>query len=125
VKLCDVTCLQVFPGLITLRKVCNHPDLSTGGPRIFGPIGNDDADNSASAEADEYGYWKRSGKMIVVESLLKLWKKQGHKVLLFTQSRQVSLVKMKLLLLTYVFIVLKQKCLVNMLIFHEEINNVV
>ena len=27
--------------------------------------------------------------MIVVESLLKLWKEQGHKVLLFTQSRQM------------------------------------
>lgn len=27
--------------------------------------------------------------MIVVESLLKLWKSQGHKVLLFTQSRQM------------------------------------
>ena len=83
-------CLQVFPGLITLRKICNHPDLSTGGPRIFGPVGNDDVDDSAIAEADEYGYWKRSGKMIVVESLLRLWKKQGHKVLLFTQSRQVG-----------------------------------
>ena len=43
------------------------------------------------AEEDmEYGYWKRSGKMIVVESLLKIWKKQDHKVLLFTQSRQVG-----------------------------------
>jgi len=82
----------VFPGLITLRKVCNHPDLSTGGPRIFGPIGNTDTDESAIAQVDEYGYWKRSGKMMVVESLLRLWKKQGHKVLLFTQSRQVGLV---------------------------------
>ena len=26
---------QVFAGLITLRKICNHPDLSTGGPRVF------------------------------------------------------------------------------------------
>ena len=34
-------------------------------------------------------YWRRSGKMIVIESLLKLWKKQNHKVLLFTQSRQM------------------------------------
>lgn len=25
---------------------------------------------------EKYGYWKRSGKMIVIESLLKLWKKQ-------------------------------------------------
>ena len=27
--------------------------------------------------------------MIVIEALLRLWKKQGHKVLLFTQSRQM------------------------------------
>jgi len=83
----------VFPGLITLRKVCNHPDLSTGGPKIFGTVGNDETVNCADAEADEYGHWKRSGKMVVVESLLRLWKKQDHKVLLFTQSRQVSLMK--------------------------------
>lgn len=43
-------------------------------------------DESASSD---FGYWKRSGKMIVVESLLKLWKEQQHKVLLFTQSRQM------------------------------------
>jgi len=82
--------MQVFPGLITLRKICNHPDLSTGGPKVFGPIGNDKTDDINDDEDDEFGYWQRSGKMVVVESLLKLWKKQGHKVLLFTQSRQVS-----------------------------------
>jgi len=38
-----------------------------------------------------YGYWKRSGKMIVIESLLKLWKKQRHRVLLFSQSKQVRI----------------------------------
>ena len=41
-------------------------------------------------ESLEYGHWKRSGKMIVVESLLQLWKKQNHRVLLFTQSKQVG-----------------------------------
>jgi len=89
--------LQVFPGLITLRKVCNHPDLSTGGPKVFGPIGSDKMEDTVTGDTDEFGYWERSGKMIVVESLLKLWKKQGHKVLLFTQSRQVSLLSAKLL----------------------------
>ena len=29
--------------------------------------------------------------MVVVESLLKLWKAQGHKVLLFSQSKQVTM----------------------------------
>lgn len=76
--------MQIFVGLINLRKICNHPDLYDGGPRHFGPnqikTGEDD---------EEFGYWKRSGKMIVIEALLKLWKKQGHRVLLFSQSRQM------------------------------------
>jgi DNA excision repair protein ERCC-6 len=74
----------VFSGLIQLRKICNHPDLATGGPRVFG------GDNSDNDPTQEYGYWKRAGKMIVVDALLKLWKKQGHRALLFTQSKQVS-----------------------------------
>jgi DNA excision repair protein ERCC-6 len=77
---------QVFPGLITLRKICNHPDLSTGGPKLFDGLDGISSDDSESAE---YGFWKRSGKMIVIESLLKIWNKQRHKVLLFSQSRQV------------------------------------
>ncbi|BFZ02829.1 hypothetical protein BsWGS_05868 [Bradybaena similaris] len=72
---------QVFAGLITLRKICNHPDLSTGGPQIF--------QGQAMPGEPEYqfGYYKRSGKMIVVEALLRLWHKQKHRVLLFTQSK--------------------------------------
>lgn len=72
---------KVFAGLITLRKICNHPDISTGGPRIY--IGEDTKDD----ETLNYGYWRRSGKMIVVESLLRLWKNQGHRALLFSQSK--------------------------------------
>ncbi len=78
-----MTLFQVFPGLITLRKICNHPDLSTGGPNQLDP------DFKAGSEESEYGYAQRSGKMIVVDSLLKLWQKQQHRVLLFTQSTQV------------------------------------
>ncbi|XP_042905022.1 DNA excision repair protein ERCC-6 isoform X2 [Parasteatoda tepidariorum] len=76
--------LQVFVGLINLRKICNHPDLFDGGPKIF-----KDTDESLLGVEDHYGYYKRSGKMIVVEALLKLWHQQGHRVLLFTQSRQM------------------------------------
>lgn len=43
-------------------------------------------------EEESYGFWRRSGKMIVIESLLKMWHEQKHKVLLFSQSRQVSTV---------------------------------
>ncbi|XP_052775006.1 DNA excision repair protein ERCC-6-like isoform X2 [Mya arenaria] len=75
--------LLVFSGLIQLRKICNHPDLATGGPRIFGE------DNPVGDSTMDYGYWKRAGKMIVVDALLKLWKKQGHRALFFSQSKQM------------------------------------
>ncbi|XP_009676141.2 DNA excision repair protein ERCC-6 isoform X2 [Struthio camelus] len=76
--------MQIFSGLVALRKICNHPDLFSGGPRTLKGV-----PDAGVEEADQFGYWKRSGKMIVVESLLKIWHKQGHRVLLFTQSRQM------------------------------------
>uniref|UniRef100_A0A8D0ABM0 DNA excision repair protein ERCC-6 n=1 Tax=Sander lucioperca TaxID=283035 RepID=A0A8D0ABM0_SANLU len=76
--------MQVFSGLIALRKICNHPDLFSGGPRILRGIPEDQL-----TKEEHFGFWKRSGKLIVVESLLRLWFKQGHRVLLFTQSRQM------------------------------------
>ena len=60
---------KVFVGLITLRKICNHPDLASGGPRIF--------KGEKREKEMEFGYYKRSGKLVVVDALLKLWKKQG------------------------------------------------
>ena len=47
--------------------------------------------DSGGEDEETYGHWRRSGKMIVVESLLRLWSHQQHKVLLFTQSKQASL----------------------------------
>ncbi|NWJ02370.1 ERCC6 protein, partial [Crypturellus undulatus] len=76
--------MQIFSGLVALRKICNHPDLFSGGPRTFKGLPDTEVE-----ETDQFGYWKRSGKMIVVESLLKIWHKQGHRVLFFTQSRQM------------------------------------
>ncbi|XP_036121312.1 DNA excision repair protein ERCC-6 [Molossus molossus] len=75
--------LQIFSGLTTLRKICNHPDLFSGGPRT--PTGSSDH----GAEEGQFGFWRRSGKMIVVEALLRLWQRQGQRVLLFSQSRQM------------------------------------
>lgn len=77
--------VQIFPGLIALRKMCNHPDIFSGGPKVLKGTPEEDV-----KEEDRFGFWKRSGKLIVVESLLKIWHKQSHRVLLFTQSRQVS-----------------------------------
>ena len=80
----------MFAGLIKLRKICNHPDLVSGGPRLFiSEQSAADVDDASLPANLHYGYWKRSGKMIVVESLLKLWKEQGQRVLLFSQSKQV------------------------------------
>ena len=39
---------------------------------------------------EEFGWGKRSGKMIVVEALLKMWCEQKHRVLLFSQSKLVG-----------------------------------
>nr|XP_023402938.1 DNA excision repair protein ERCC-6 isoform X2 [Loxodonta africana] len=75
--------MQIFSGLVALRKICNHPDLFSGGPRHLTGLPD------GESEEDQFGYWKRSGKMIVVESLLKIWHKQGQRVLLFSQSRQM------------------------------------
>uniref|UniRef100_A0A8C0X322 DNA excision repair protein ERCC-6 n=1 Tax=Castor canadensis TaxID=51338 RepID=A0A8C0X322_CASCN len=75
--------MQIFSGLIALRKICNHPDLFSGGPKNLRGLPGDEL------EENQFGYWKRSGKMIVVESLLKIWHKQGQRVLLFSQSRQM------------------------------------
>ncbi|KAG2393095.1 hypothetical protein C9374_009672 [Naegleria lovaniensis] len=63
----------LFKAITNLRKVCNHPDL------IY--------DDKSSIE--DYGHRSRSGKMMVVEKLLALWKEQNHRVLLFSQSRQM------------------------------------
>ncbi|XP_048195180.1 DNA excision repair protein ERCC-6 [Perognathus longimembris pacificus] len=75
--------MQIFSGLVALRKICNHPDLFSGGPKNLRGHTDDEL------EENQFGYWKRSGKMIVVESLLKIWHKQGQRVLLFSQSRQM------------------------------------
>ncbi|XP_037288294.1 DNA excision repair protein ERCC-6 isoform X2 [Rhipicephalus microplus] len=79
--------LQVFVGLMNLRKICNHPDLYDGGPKVFA-----DTDVSTLPPEMRYGFPGRSAKMAVIESLLRLWKKQNHRVLLFTQSRQMLVI---------------------------------
>lgn len=71
--------------LSALRKICNHPDLF-----LYTRELDSDEDIALSEEQlEEFGYWKRAGKMNVVRSLLKIWHKQQHRVLLFTQGRQM------------------------------------
>lgn len=84
---------QIFVGLIELRKICNHPDLfdSTDcGDQIKQLKKIQQVKHPEFFSDDEtFGHYSKSGKMVVVDALLKLWKKQNHKVLLFTQSRQM------------------------------------
>ena len=95
---------------MALRKLCNHPDLVTNDYCEYrnNEEEEEEATNSLNTIAvprkkkkrkkltdieedceneEVYGHWRRAGKMIVVESLLKLWRTQRHRVLLFSQSK--------------------------------------
>lgn len=63
---------HVLSGIDILRKICNHPDL---------------IEDESDMQVVDYGAADKSGKLIVVAALLKMWKLQGDKVLLFSQSR--------------------------------------
>lgn len=65
---------QVLFGIDIVRKICNHPDI------INLTLSHSDPD---------YGNSERSGKMMVVKALLNMWKQQQHRVLLFSQTRQM------------------------------------
>ncbi|KAG7989632.1 hypothetical protein I3843_03G249000 [Carya illinoinensis] len=61
-------------GIDVMRKICNHPDL---------------LEREHSSHNPDYGNPERSGKMKVVEQVLKVWKEQDHRVLLFAQTQQM------------------------------------
>ncbi|XP_047315447.1 protein CHROMATIN REMODELING 8 isoform X2 [Impatiens glandulifera] len=61
-------------GIDVMRKICNHPDL---------------LEREHSSQNPDYGNLERSGKMLVVAQVLKMWKEQGHRVLLFSQTQQM------------------------------------
>ncbi|KAI4301079.1 hypothetical protein L6164_034395 [Bauhinia variegata] len=61
-------------GIDVMRKICNHPDLLEREHAFRNP---------------DYGNPERSEKMKVVAQVLNVWKEQGHRVLLFTQTQQM------------------------------------
>lgn len=65
---------QMLYGIDFLRKICNHPDLT-------------EHKTLSKQPGYDYGAPNKSGKMQVVKELLSLWKKGGHKTLLFAQHR--------------------------------------
>jgi DNA excision repair protein ERCC-6 len=66
---------QSLYGIDILRKICNHPDLLD--PRLRG------------TPDYKWGNPNKSGKMQVVKALLEMWKRFGHKTLLFSQGVQM------------------------------------
>ncbi|KAK3937625.1 hypothetical protein QBC46DRAFT_460754 [Diplogelasinospora grovesii] len=66
---------QSLYGIDILRKICNHPDLLD--PTLKNRAGY------------RWGSPSKSGKMQVVKSLLPMWKRLGHKTLLFCQGVQM------------------------------------
>lgn len=63
---------QPLYGIDILRKLCNHPDL---------------VEHKKLSKEVAYGDPLKSGKMQVVKAVLEIWKKSGHKTLLFAQHR--------------------------------------
>lgn len=67
---------NVLMGVDMLRKICNHPDLA-------------DRDRLLRRPNYPFGSALKLGKMQVLRDLLVLWRLQGHRTLLFCQTRQM------------------------------------
>jgi DNA excision repair protein ERCC-6 len=106
-----------FRAINTLRKLCNHPALmfhhgqvqwhsekSKAGRRLAdcdegdeAGSDEDDATNSNKGDKKKGGggggsakiNWGDSGKLLVLSKVLPLWHSEGHKVLIFTQTRSM------------------------------------
>ncbi|KAF9903171.1 hypothetical protein EC991_004117 [Linnemannia zychae] len=59
-------------GIDIVRKICNHADI----------LGRE-----LHQHDEDYGDYTKSGKMVVVKTLLEMWQKGKHRVLLFSQTR--------------------------------------
>ena len=71
----------VFRVIGKLCKICNHPDLLGTGR------GKDNAGEGSGPP--DYGATERSGKLIVLQKVLLLWRKEGHRTLVFSKTRQM------------------------------------
>lgn len=67
---------NILMGVDILRKICNHPDLV-------------DRDILMRRKNYNYGNPAKSGKLQVLKNLLQLWQMQGHRTLLFCQTKQM------------------------------------
>ncbi len=92
---------RCFRAISILRKLCNHPQLlrEVGGKVIedddYGSGGSSDEGLSSGDELGEDEIIRnsydpeRSGKMRVLMKLMPQWKENGHKALIFCQTRSM------------------------------------
>lgn len=91
---------QLFRSITVLRKICNHPDLVCGPDASSfesfvrnGYVKDEilmDSSSDDDEEVDrEESMIERSGKLEVLAKILPLWRKQGHRVLIFCQWRKM------------------------------------
>ena len=73
-----------FKVITMLKKICNHSDL------LLIKSGMDSVSNEIqeARKPIDYGTMARSGKLQVLNVILPKWKEQGHKALLFCQTKQ-------------------------------------
>ncbi|CAH0481126.1 unnamed protein product [Peronospora belbahrii] len=101
--------IRPFRAISVLRHICNHPDLlaSFGDGRLadkkrqtyedeedsderytdIAGLLDDPEDEKIDESNEPFGAVSASGKMVVLRKVLTIWKKQGHRVLIFTQTR--------------------------------------
>lgn len=92
---------QLLSAVTVLRKICNHPDLVCGPDQaslqsfVRDGYTIDNPDYGADSEDDEEDWdnheslVERAGKLEVLAKILPLWRKQGHRVLVFCQWRKM------------------------------------
>lgn len=102
---------NLLAGIDILRKICNHPDLLEHVIDDEEEEEEEEEEESRNVYNGNEGYLKceaslnlvksfnnlkkpadpieRSGKLNVLEKILELWHSQGHRVLIFCQTRQM------------------------------------
>ncbi|KAG2772310.1 Pre-mRNA-splicing factor ATP-dependent RNA helicase [Phytophthora cactorum] len=102
--------IRPFRAISVLRHICNHPDLlasfgdggladkkrqvyddeeEEGFTNLAGLLDDVDEGKEEGENDEPFGAASASGKMIVLQKVLTLWKQQKHRVLIFTQTRSM------------------------------------
>uniref|UniRef100_A0A8C1WTD2 Chromodomain helicase DNA binding protein 3 n=1 Tax=Cyprinus carpio TaxID=7962 RepID=A0A8C1WTD2_CYPCA len=67
--------------MMDLKKCCNHPYLF--------PVASDEAPKTPSGAYEGSGLTKASGKLMLLQKMLRKLKEQGHRVLVFSQMTKM------------------------------------